>query len=189
MADPFDALGLEPSLRLGLDDIESAWRERVRSSHPDVDPEAAGAGDATADLNEARQRLTDPAERLAAWLSIRGAEEERVPPLDPDMTSFFGEVGECFGNIDGLLDRRNQASAALAKALLAKQAVEAQLALQGVMQSIQERRAAVEERFDVFESEAQEGRFDAALRALARLRFLRKWEAGCRERLLALMAD
>jgi len=189
MADPFGVLDMAPSLLLDPEEIERRWREKTRAAHPDTGTASPEASRETAELNEARQRLVDPAGRLGAWLQRQGAENPVAPTLDPGLTAFFAEIGSVFTPVDELIDRRRQATTAIAKALLAQREVEAQLSLQEIMQSIQERRSAIEARFPAFEDDATQGRLDEASDALARLRFLQKWEAGCRERLLALLEE
>lgn len=181
MTNPFAILGLPASLLLDPDQIEASWRERHRADGP-VDASEAS------DHNRARSVLSDPVTRLAAWLEVHapGLTPDRAIP--PALMDLFAEIGPLLARIDGLLARHRQATTALARALLAKDAVEAQLALQALMQRLQPAKATYLDHFPDFEDAALRGDFAAAAAALGPLKFLKRWEEQCRERLLALLA-
>src|SRR5690606_11507848 len=96
--------------------------------------------------------------------------------------------GPVLASTDALLARHRQATTAVARAVLAKEAVAAQFAVQGLLQEIQPLKAALTDRFPEFERDAASGEFAAALRTLGQLKFLKRWEEQCRDRLLALLA-
>jgi hypothetical protein len=75
-----------------------------------------------------------------------------------------------------------------ARALLTKESITAQLAVQEMLQQIQAAKACYLDRFAAFEEAAENEDFTAAAAALGPLKFLKKWEEQCRERLLALIA-
>lgn len=182
MTDPFALLGLHRSPCLDPGDVERAWREWNREARDGgTDAEAAA-------LNEARARLIDPVSRLAAWLDLvdPGGEPERG--ISPGLMDLFTKIGPVLASTDALLARHRQASTAIARALLAKEAVAAQLAVQALLQEIQPLKNALTDRFPEFEATATTGGLAGARRALGHLKFLRRWEEQCRERLLALLA-
>jgi DnaJ-domain-containing protein 1 len=55
------------------------------------------------------------------------------------------------------------------------------------MKTIREEKESRIARFPEFEKAASEDHFDAAVGTLAQLKFLRKWEQQCQERLLTLL--
>jgi hypothetical protein len=181
MTDPFALLGLPRSPHLDPGDVDRAWRDLNREAQ-------GGASDEAAALNEARARLLDPVSRLAAWLDLvdPGGEPERG--ISPDLMELFARIGPILASTDSLLARHRQASTAIARALLAKEAVAAQLAVQGLLQEIQPLKNALIDRFPEFGATAATGRWVEARRALGQLKFLKRWEEQCQQRLLALLA-
>ncbi len=181
MTNPFALLGLPESLRLDPAAIEDAWRKRVREDESAAGPDTAG-------IHSARARLADPASRLGAWLEAKspGGEPERA--VAPELMDLFAKIGPVLASTDALLSRHRQATTALARAVLAKEAVAAQLAVQGLLQEVQPLKTALTGRFAEFEAAADRGDYGEARRALGQLKFLDRWEAQCRERLLALLA-
>ncbi len=181
MTDPFALLGLPVTLLLDPADIEVAWRGH-RGTEETVDDAQA------ASLNEARSRLIDPVLRLESWLSIRnpGAPPDRS--LDPSLMDLFGQIGPILSQADQVLERHRRTTTALAKAMLTREAIAAQLAVQEQLASIQVRKSELTDRFDELERDSGEGEFSGAARSLGQLKFLKRWEAQCRERLIALIA-
>jgi hypothetical protein len=100
----------------------------------------------------------------------------------------FSKIGPVLNQTDALLARHRQATTALARALLTKEAIASQLAVQDLLQQIQSAKATSLDRFAEFEEAGQAGDFAAAAAALGPLKFLKRWEEQCRERLLALIA-
>ncbi len=181
MTNPFALLGLPESLLLDPALVEEAWRSLTRDDGAAAEAEAAAR-------NQARVILLDPVSRLAAWLDLvtpPGAVERAIAPALMDL---FAKIGPVLASTDALLARHRKSGTALARALLTKEAVAAQLAVQGLLQEIQPLKAALTERFPEFEAAAASGEFGEARRALGQLKFLRRWEEQCRERLLALLA-
>lgn len=99
----------------------------------------------------------------------------------------FSEISPIIKDTDDLLSRHRKATTALARAVLTREAIAAQLQIQQLLQQIQPLRTAILDRFNVFETEGHQGNFDEARRSLGQLRFLKRWEEQCRERLLALI--
>lgn len=181
MTDPFALLDLPVSLLLDPSTVEESWRQRVR--------ETSGADEAEAsEIHSARALLSDPVARLGAWLEAKdpGAVPERG--IATELMDLFARIGPVLASTDALLARHRKATTALARAVLAKESVAAQLAVQGLLQEIQPLKAALTGRFAEFEAAAAGGSYGEARRALGQLKFLKRWEAQCRERLLALLA-
>ena len=181
MTNPFAILGLPESLLLDPAAIESSWREHHR------DHEAASTGDAS-DHNRARALLSDPVSCLAAWLEVKAPEIAPDRSIPPALMDLFAKIGPVLARTDALLARHRQATTALARALLTKDCITAQLEVQALLQEIQPVKATFLDRFAAFEKAAEHEDFAAAAAALGPLKFLKKWEEQCRERLLALIA-
>ena len=177
MSDPFADLGLPVALDLEPALVENAWRERCRDSG--TEPEA---------VNSARTRLSDPVSRLEAWLSIVDPEGATDRGISPELMDLFARIGPALSSTDDLLARHRKASTALARALLARESVASQLAVQGLMQEIQPLKTMLIERFPEFETDSSNLDFSGARQALGQLKFLKRWEEQCRDRLLALLA-
>ncbi|MFZ5491830.1 MAG: Fe-S protein assembly co-chaperone HscB [Pseudomonadota bacterium] len=84
-ADCFALLGLPRRFALDGAQLDGAYRERARHSHPDrhrladAAAQAAALGAATA-LNDAYHTLKDPGRRAAHLLRLRGIDSERARP-------------------------------------------------------------------------------------------------------------
>lgn len=181
MTNPFAILGLPESLLLEPAAIESAWREHHRD---DEGPAAGGASD----HNRARSVLSDPVSRLAAWLEVKAPAITPDRAIAPALMDLFAKIGPVLSQTDALLARHRQATTALARALLTKDAITAQIEVQDLLQQIQAAKARYLDRFADFEEAAKHGDFTVSAAALGPLKFLKKWEEQCRERLLALIA-
>ena len=81
----FQALGLEPTLTLSLDDLKKRFYELSRQWHPDkfsrADPsERQRALDMTALINDAFRTLRDPVKRAEYFLKEKGIELSKDAP-------------------------------------------------------------------------------------------------------------
>jgi hypothetical protein len=186
MTNFFALLGLPESLGLDPVAVERSWREKSRSlggtpdrSDPDIDHP---------DLNQARTTLADPALRLAHWLALRAPEAPADRRIDPALMDLFSTISPVLAKTDQLLARHRRATTALAKAMLTREAIDAQLQIQELLQRIQPLKGGIVEQFDAIEEAAGTGDFQPATRALGQLKFLKRWEEQCRERLLSLIA-
>lgn len=189
MPNLFAILGQPVSLTLNLADAEAAWNERTREERPDL-PASAESPAATdpAELHRARAVLTDPVERLSHWLECNEVPAKRDATIAPDLMDLFAELSGALQETDGIIERHRKSTSAIARATLARDAVAAQVRLQNCMQRVQQLKNPILESFEKLEADAASGSFEAALGALAQLRFLRKWEQQCQDRLLALLS-
>ncbi len=81
----YEVLGIEPRLKLDLDDLRQRFYRLSRQLHPDLAPreERARAEEATAALNDAYRTLRNSLDRGEYYLKLKGFEpgdERRVPP-------------------------------------------------------------------------------------------------------------
>lgn len=68
-SEAFQVLGVEPRFDLSQRDLRAAWMRRAATAHPD----AAGAVDESARVNDAMRVLCDPIQRAQALLEHGGA--------------------------------------------------------------------------------------------------------------------
>mgnify|MGYP001300097618 FL=1 len=177
MTNYYALLGLPESLSPDPASIESSWRAQSGT--------AAGAD---AGPNEARATLSDPVTRLAHWLALRSPEGTADRTIAPVLMDLFSKISPTIETTDALLTRHRKATTALARAVLTKEAIAAQLQIQALLQQIQPLRDAIVNQFPEFETNATRGDFQKAFQALGQLKFLKRWEMQCRERLLSLIA-
>jgi len=93
-SDAFQILGVDARFDLSPRELRAAWMRRAAAAHPD----AAGAIDDSARVNDAMRILSDPVQRAQALLELRGASEvdARVLPQD-----FLLEMMELRERADG----------------------------------------------------------------------------------------
>lgn len=89
-ADSFSVLGVEPRFDLTVRELRSAWMRRAAASHPD----AAGAVDESARVNDAMRLLSDPIQRAQALLELRGAPEVGSRPVPQEFLLEMMELRE-----------------------------------------------------------------------------------------------
>lgn len=174
MSNLFAILDLPESLILESGDIEASWREKTRAGE-------------SGELHEARATLTDPVRRLEHWLQLRKVEAPRGSSMPPRMMDLFSQIHGVLSETDAVITKLKSSTTALMRAVITKSAVQAQLKLQECMQQIQQEKAARLDRFAEFEKSGDAGEFAGAVEVLGQLKFLRKWEQQCQERLLSLL--
>lgn len=177
MTNYYALLGLPESLSPDPASIENSWRAKSST--------AAGAD---AGVNEARATLSDPVTRLAHWLALRSPEGNADRTIDSVLMDLFSKISPAIESTDALLVRHRKVTTALARAVLTRDAIAAQLQIQALLQQIQPLRDSIVNQFAGFETDATQGDFQKAFQALGQLKFLKRWEMQCRERLLSLIA-
>jgi molecular chaperone HscB len=83
----YEALGIEPSLALDMEDVKKRFYERSRQWHPDRFSRASAAEqdralEMTAVLNDAFRTLRDPVSRAEYFLKERGLELSKDAPAE-----------------------------------------------------------------------------------------------------------
>ena len=177
MNNAFAVLELPCSLYLTPEQVDEAWRSKSKTAHPDSDP-LSSSDDDSASLNEARQTL----------LEIKGIQPPASSTLDDDSMNLFSQIGEAISSADNAIEKQKSASTALGKAVVAGEAIAAQLAVQNQLGTIHSKINETENRFQDIEGLAAKGEFNLAVTLLNKLRFLKKWESECQKRLLELIA-
>ncbi|MDX1680660.1 MAG: J domain-containing protein [Akkermansiaceae bacterium] len=172
---PFEILGMEPRLVLDREELNQAFREAGKSSHPD----AGGSEEGFAELQAAQAMLQSPARRLKAWLEVRGLEVESRGSIGPELMDEFGRVGEVTQQAEAIIRKREAAQSALAKAMLEGETHVCREALEKAMMRIE---VLIEQSCAGFESLETGGKVDIAKASqwVRDLSFLEKWQASLR---------
>jgi len=187
--DAFKILSLPRKAALDEGSLQRAYDERSRVAHPDH----GGSENLSAQLNEARQILGSPEKRLKHLLDLAAPPEAtawRVVPLDEEMMSVFMALGRALEESGRFLDRKNKATSALAKALLADEEMlqrETLEALGFTMAKLVDRMEARLPAVDRALESPDETLWKELAALQARFAYVSKWQAQVRERLLALM--
>lgn len=181
MKDYFAILGLAPSLVVPVSEIEAAWRNLNDTAAE------SESGETSPDWNEARAVLSDDVRRLEHWLKLKAPDEPADRSIDPSLMDLFSAIGPAIAETESVITRQNSATTALAKALLTKEAIAAQLQVQEMLQKVGTAKSVLTAGFPCFEEASRHGDFTAATRALGQLKFLKRWEEQCQEKLLGLI--
>ena len=186
MSDFYSLLDLPIQLELDAESVEDAWRKLAKDS--EVDSVDANQSVHSA-IHEARRVLSNPFLRLEYWLNLQGAHDSKQTAIDEDLMDVFSRVNDSINAADEAIKKQSEATTALGKAVVAQEAIAAQMDLQKLLGFLQGELEKVFSRFPEFEELAKkESNFDNAVSALGRLRYLKKWEKECQDRLLALIA-
>lgn len=108
-SEAFQILGVEPRFDLSQRDLRAAWMRRAAAAHPD----AAGAVDESARVNDAMRVLSDPIQRAQALLELRGAPEVEQRGLPQEflleMMELRERADECAGDAARIAELRSEA--------------------------------------------------------------------------------
>jgi curved DNA-binding protein CbpA len=187
VADYFEVLGLPRRAVLDEEDVRSAFRECGKVTHPDA------GGDETAFelVNRAYAALRDPGERLRHLSLLEfGAAPDPAGTIDAETMALFEKVGGALARADAYFAKRDAASSAIAKALLASEEVAVQRDVMLAGGAVRGAREALLGRFEEIDRNVLEDRSRAELVAgecFRALGFLSKWEAQISERMVGLI--
>ncbi|MBK8038769.1 MAG: J domain-containing protein [Verrucomicrobiaceae bacterium] len=175
MTDCFALLGLPRSASLDESLLQAAWHEKSRAAHPD---HPGGSATLAAEINAAYEALLAPEKRLKHLLDLH-AVPWRTIPISAEMMSLFSQIGPLLQKASALAKKKQQASSALAKALLANEEMSLREALEALGTEIEAKRevilSALPEELELLQV------------AQATLAYLAKWQAQIREALLVMM--
>ena len=186
MSNAFALLGLPRVAALDPEALQQAWLEASRSAHPD---QPGGDTVRAAEINAAYDTLQTPEKRLKHLLDLHQV-PWRTVPIDDVMMALFGQLGPALQSVTTFLKRRQSATSALAKALLAPEEMRLREELEALGLTLDSERNALLETLPAFDSRFNAGDTTALsdLQILqARLAYLGKWQAQVREALLSLM--
>jgi hypothetical protein len=109
-ADAFATLGVPARFDISERELRAAWMRRAAGAHPD----ASGAVDLSAALNEARAICADPIRRAFALLELRGAPAVDLRSMPQDFLIEMMELREradaCAGDLKATAELRSATS-------------------------------------------------------------------------------
>lgn len=181
MVNYFEILGLPLTLDLSSEEVDEAWRSLTNAA-------SDSAKESSSDQHEARAVLNDATRRLEHWLSLRSPRLTPDAAIEPGLMDLFSEIQPAIASTDDLVAQHRKATTALAKAVLTKDTIAAQLKIQDLLGAILKKKTALTDTFSELETRAESGDFSEAGSTLTQLKFLTRWEQQCQERLLALIS-
>lgn len=186
MSNAFSLLGLPRIAALDEDALQQAWLAASRSAHPDQP-----GGDATraAEINTAYETLQAPEKRLKHLLELH-AVPWRTVPINEAMMSLFSKLGPALQSTTVFLKRKQNATAALARALLAQDEMRLREQLEDLGTTLDAERTALLASLPAYDARLSAGDMTALadLQILqAHLAYFGKWQTQVREALLSLM--
>lgn len=190
MSDCFAILSLPPRAALDNETLQQAYLTAARQAHPDQGQERCDH-EAAADLNTALETLRAPEKRLRHLLDHHsGGVPWRTVPLDNNTMALFEKLGPLLQQTGAFLKRKQAASSALAKALLAPQEMQLREALEDLAQLIDQRQSELNDTLPACDERIADG--DPAVWndlpiLQSQFAYLAKWQTQLREALLQLM--
>lgn len=187
MADSFELLGLPARASLNEADLQCAYFEATKTAHPD---QAGGDAQLSADLNAALETLKSPVTRLKHLIDTRSGLGWRAIPLEAGLMRLFEKLGPLLQQVTAFLARKQAATSALAKALLASEEMRLREDLEALNEAIEEEWQRLEAMLPDYDERlaADDDAVWPELQALqAKFAYLTKWRAQIREKLLGLM--
>jgi len=176
MTDCFALLGLPRRALLDESELQAAWHQKSREAHPD---QPGGSATLAAEVNAAYETLLAPEKRLKHLLELHEV-PWRTIPISAEIMMLFSQIGPQLQNAAALAKKKQTASSALAKALLAPQEMKLREALEDLGIQIEAKRGEVLATLD-------QATLDQIQVAQATLAYFAKWQGQIRESLLALM--
>jgi curved DNA-binding protein CbpA len=186
-ADAFALLGLPRRASLSSDEVRSAFQRRGAELHPDgagEDERAGRTGEFTA-LNEAHTVLTSLPRRLRHLLELEypgTAAAKTGAVMDGEMMSLFAVTGSAVQTAATVQSKKQKASTALTRAMLAGEEMQAQEALEAATQQVEAAREKLEAELTELDALRETGgNVGGSLQSCAaRAGFLEKWQAQLR---------
>jgi curved DNA-binding protein CbpA len=172
----WDELSLPLRLDLTQNEIEAAFRDRSKASHPD----AGGAQGDFERLREARNALLDSARRLELWLKIHDVELSHSGSIANEVAIMFARVGEVTAGVDAWSEK--SVASGLGKALWQKEGWAWKERVESLQTEIGEWRERLENDFKRLQANAENGEFAEAIQVRNELGFLRKWQSELQAR-------
>lgn len=176
MRDCFELLGLPRRALLDEGELQAAWHQKSREAHPD---HPGGSAALAAEVNAAYETLLAPEKRLKHLLELHKV-PWRTIPISAEIMTLFSQIGPQLQNAAALAKKKQTATSALAKALLAPEEMKLREALEDLGTQIESKRAEVLGTLD-------QATLDQIQVAQATLAYFAKWQGQIRESLLALM--
>jgi len=187
MTSSFELLGLPSRASLNEAELQHAYFEATKTAHPD---QVGGDDQLSADLNAALEMLKSPVTRLKHLIDTRSGLGWRAIPLDAGLMNLFEKLGPLLQQVSSFLTRKQNATSALAKALLASEEMRLREALEDLNEAIENEWQRLEAMLPGYDERiaTEDTAVWPELQALqAKFAYLTKWRTQIREKLLGLM--
>lgn len=186
LPDAFTLLGLPARAALEDATLQSAWLQAARVAHPD---QVGGDTALAAELNQALETLKSPVTRLKHLLQHYSDTPWRAVPLDAEMMQLFEKLGPLLQSTAALVQKKQAITSALAKALLAREEMQARESLEALSTQIENTWTHIEATLPNYDARLTTG--DSSVwqelqGVQARLAYLEKWRSQIRAQWLAL---
>ncbi len=188
MSDPFTLLGMERRPLPALESVTTTFQNLAAAAHPD-----GPQGDVAlfTALNDARTTLLEPALRLRALIALESDGQIAATHAVPDaLADAFASVSQALSNATDVIRRKENAPGALAKALIADEALTVQDQLQEILRQLADMEQQVQQALIHADQLWVNGQ--CALADLAQLAdaftYLQKWKSQVQEKLLLLIS-
>ena len=186
--DAFAALGLPRRAALAISEIREAFQKAGALAHPDGasgDPDQADRTEAFTRLSEAHTLLSSVPRRLRHLLELTYPETAAAKTgavMDGLMMDLFSTTGSAVQRAAAVQAKKQKASSALTKAMLAGEEMQAQENLEAATQKVEAAHAILEADLAAIDAAMAAGKDAAAAlqSAAARAGFLEKWQAQLR---------
>jgi curved DNA-binding protein CbpA len=175
MTDCFALLRLPRRAHLDAAELQAAWHAQSRAAHPDT---PGGDARLAAEINAAHETLSSPEKRLKHLLELEGVPWRPIP-ISAELMQLFTQLGAQLQRATGLTQKKQQASSALAKALLAPAEMQMREDLEALGTRIHEQR-------EQLLTHLPEQDWPQLQSIQATLAYLGKWQNQVREALLLL---
>lgn len=179
--DAFSELGLERRLGISANAVREAYREKIRSAHPD----AGGSAEQAQRLATAMAILESPGRRARHWLELQGMEVQGgIGGMDNDLADMFEPVATAIEKARTATAEVSATHSALGKAMAARKMLAARDQLESLLDTMAEMLAQAETQLAGMD---QTGSAHAVAQMAHRLMFLEKWRAEMREALARMV--
>ncbi len=178
----FTLLGLPQAAVLDEAALQAAYHEKSRAAHPD---KPGGDAQLAAEINSAHEILAAPEKRLKHLLDLH-AVPWRAIPISNEMMALFSQLGPQLQNAAALAKKKQQATSALSKALLAPEEMKLREQLEEIGFQIETARTEILDSLPAFDTDLTAHLTDLQV-TQATLSYLAKWQAQIREALLVMM--
>ncbi|MCB1224570.1 MAG: hypothetical protein KDK99_02055 [Verrucomicrobiales bacterium] len=186
--DYFSLLGLPRQAALDEEALTQAHHAAGRSLQAAAAPDAA----ASMQLNEARDVLSQPDSRLRHLLELESADGEaawRTVPLPEELMGLFLQLGPLLQEVDAFAKKKQAASSALARALLAGEEMRLRERVEDLAPALEaawQPLIAELTQIDALRAQAAPDALERMALLSARMAYLRRWSSQQREAFMKL---
>ena len=172
MVDLFGLLGIQRSPSVSEETVESAFTRAALTAHPDRD---GGSTERMAALNLARKTLLSPALCIGHFLELEGYQKVERGAVPDVVGALFGDVVSVLNRARVVVEKRDAASSAITRAVVAGEVREVLRAVEVLDEQVRDRGGRLERDVADWVTSGEVGMdaLDTLRRALA---FTARWQ-------------